>query len=118
MTETVYLDYDAETLYAEYNNRGKVADYEVMSADWARRSDAVRAKLPNAAIDLEYGDGPRETFDLFLPENENPPLFAFIHGGYWQWNEKKNYAFLAESFVDAGIGFANIEYALCPTVTL
>ena len=54
MTETVYLDYDAETLYAEYNNRGKVADYEVMSADWARRSDAVRAKLPNAAIDLEY----------------------------------------------------------------
>jgi arylformamidase len=90
MTETVYLDYDAETLYAEYNNRGKVADYEVMSADWARRSDAVRAKLPNAAIDLEYGDGPRETFDLFLPENENPPLFAFIHGGYWQWNEKKN----------------------------
>lgn len=118
MTETVYLDYDAETLYAEYNNRGKVADYEVMSADWARRSDAVRAKLPNAAIDLEYGDGPRETFDLFLPENDNPPLFAFIHGGYWQWNEKKNYAFLAESFVDAGIGFANIEYALCPTVTL
>lgn len=50
MTKTTYLDYDAETLYAEYNNRGKVADYEVMVADWARRSDTVRAKLPDAVV--------------------------------------------------------------------
>ncbi|MBO6781905.1 MAG: alpha/beta hydrolase [Alphaproteobacteria bacterium] len=119
MGEIVYLDYDPDTLYAEYNNRGKVADYEAMAADWAKRGDAVRERLAGqAALDLRYGDGPRETFDLFLPEAEHPPLFAFIHGGYWQWNDKEPYAFLADSFVDAGIGFANIEYALCPDVTL
>jgi len=118
MSETVYLDYDAATLYAEYNNRGKVSDFEDFSADWARRSDATRARFTNASLDIPYGDGPRETFDLFLPDAENPPLFAFIHGGYWQWNDKENYAFLADSFVDAGIAFAAIEYALCPTVNL
>ncbi len=119
MDETVYLDYDADTLFAEYNNRGKVADYEAFAADWAARSDSTRTRLAGgASIDLRYGDGPRETFDLFLPTADKPPLFAFIHGGYWQWNDKNAYAFLADAFVDAGIGFANIEYALCPDVTL
>jgi arylformamidase len=118
MGETVYLDYDAATLYAEYNNRGKVSDYEDFAADWAKRSNATRARFTNAKLDVPYDDGPRETFDLFLPDAENPPLFAFIHGGYWQWNDKESYAFLADSFVDAGIAFAAIEYALCPTVNL
>ncbi|MBT5570741.1 MAG: alpha/beta hydrolase, partial [Alphaproteobacteria bacterium] len=35
-----------------------------------------------------------------------------------QWNDKNSYAFLAEPFVEAGIAFANIEYALCPSVNL
>jgi arylformamidase len=119
MNDIMYLDYDADTLFAEYNNRGKVSNYEDFAADWAKRSDAARRDLPRSAIDLTYGDGPRETFDLFLPENVvNPPLFAFIHGGYWQWNDKESYAFLAESFVNSGCAFANIEYALCPDVTL
>lgn len=118
MRDTVFMDYDAETLYAEYNNRGKVHDFEDFAADWAKRSEATRQKFPDASIDLTYGDGPRETFDLFLPEAKNPPLFVFIHGGYWQWNDKQSYAFLAEPFLNAGIAFANIEYALCPTVTL
>lgn len=118
MGDRVYLDYDAATLFAEYNNRGKVSDYEDYAADWDKRSEAIRANLSNAFIGLTYGDGPRETFDLFLPENDNPPLFAFIHGGYWQWNNKDSYAFLAEPFVEAGIAFANIEYSLCPNVDL
>ena len=109
MGDRVYLDYDAATLFAEYNNRGKVSDYEDYASDWDKRSEAARANLSNPSIGLTYGDGPRETFDLFLPENDNPPLFAFIHGGYWQWNNKDSYAFLAEPFVEAGIAFANVE---------
>ncbi len=118
MRDTIYLDYDAMALFAEYNNRGKVSDYEDYATDWAIRSEVVRENLSNASIDLTYGDGPRETYDLFLPENNTPPLFAFIHGGYWQWNDKNSYAFLAEPFIEAGIAFANIEYALCPNVDL
>lgn len=118
MGDIVYLDYDADTLFAEYNNRGKVPDYEAFAADWASRSDAMRAANPNARIDLTFGDAPRDRFDLFLPDAPNPPLHLFIHGGYWQWNDKEPYAFLAKPFLEAGIGFATLEYTLCPEVDL
>lgn len=118
MGDIVYLDYDADTLFAEYDNRGKVPDYEAFIADFETCSDQLRADATNARIDLTYGDGPRDRFDLFLPDIPNPPLHVFIHGGYWQWNDKESYAFLASPFLAAGIGFANLEYSLCPDVTL
>ncbi len=118
MGEIVYLDYDADTLFAEYNNRGKVPDFETLIADWDSRSDAIRASASNARIDLAYGDTPRDRFDLFLPDAANPPLHVFIHGGYWQWNDKETFAFLAKPFLDAGIAFANLEHTLCPEVSL
>ncbi|MBT5943866.1 MAG: alpha/beta hydrolase [Rhodospirillaceae bacterium] len=118
MGDIVYLDYDAETLFAEYNNRGKVPDFEAFIADFEARSDRLRADAKNGRIDLAYGDGPRDRFDLFLPDVPSPPLHVFIHGGYWQWNDKESYAFLAKPFLDSGIGFANLEYPLCPGVTL
>ena len=113
----VYLDYDAQSLAAEYNNRGKVPEYENIAADWLRRSREFTDKHPNSRIDLKYGEADRMTFDLFLPEQEKPPLHIFIHGGYWQWNEKESYAFLAEPFVEAGVALATLEYSLCPNVT-
>lgn len=118
MGDIVYLDYDAETLFAEYNNRGKVPDFEAFITDFEARSDQLRANAKKGRIDLTYGDGPRDRFDLFLPDAPNPPLHVFIHGGYWQWNDKDTYAFLAKPFLDAGIAFANLEYTLCPEVTL
>lgn len=118
MGDIVYLDYDADTLFAEYNNRGKVAEFESLIAAGAARSDQLRADASNGQIDLPYGDGARDRFDLFLPDVPNPPLHVFIHGGYWQWNDKDDYAFLARPFLDAGIAFANLEYPLCPGVTL
>ncbi len=117
MGDIVYLDYDADTLFAEYDNRGKVPDFETYIADFNARSDHLRAEAGNGRIDLTYGDGPRDRFDLFLPDARNPPLHVFIHGGYWQWNDKETYAFLARPFLEAGIGFANLEYSLCPEVT-
>lgn len=113
----VYLDYDAPSLAAEYNNRGKVPEYENIAADWLKRSQEFTEKHTNSRIDLKYGDGDRMAFDLFLPDREKPPLHIFIHGGYWQWNEKEPYAFLAQPFVEAGIAFATLEYSLCPNVT-
>lgn len=118
MGATVYLDYDAETLHAEYNNRGKVTEFADYAADWEKRSDALRASGIRKQLDLVYGPEARSRFDLFMPDAENPPLHAFIHGGYWQWNDKEAFAFLAEPFVDAGIAFANIEYTLCPETDL
>ncbi|MBT3399058.1 MAG: alpha/beta hydrolase [Rhodospirillaceae bacterium] len=53
-----------------------------------------------------------------MADAPTPPLHIFIHGGYWQWNDKDTYAFLAKPFLEAGIAFANLEYSLCPEVIL
>ena len=123
MGEAVYRDYDSEALYAQYNNRAMVAPdvREAHKAEQARRTEAFVAAAERAELDLTYGPNPRERLDLFLPEvapESGAPLLAFIHGGYWQWNDKEPFAFLAEQLVPAGAAFANIEYALCPDVSL
>ena len=120
MGEAVYRNYDPEALYAQYNNRAMVAEdvREAHKAEQAGRAAAFAAAARRAEIDLAYGPGPRERLDLFLPEGDGAPLLAFIHGGYWQWNDKEPFAFLAERIVPAGAAFANIEYALCPDVGL
>lgn len=120
MAEAVYRDYDADALYAQYNNRAMLpaAELDAIKGDQAARSSAWRETAPRKHLDVAYGPHPRERLDVFLPERDGAPLFAFIHGGYWQWNDKEGFEFLAEPLNAAGAAFANIEYALCPTVTL
>ncbi len=120
MGEAIWRDYDADALYAQYNNRAMIAPEALaaIKADQERRADAFRAAAGRAELDVAYGPDPRERLDLFLPEGARPPLLAYIHGGYWQWNDKEPFAFLAEHLVAGGAAFANIEYALCPAVTL
>ena len=111
MGEAIYRGYDAEALYAQYNNRAMIAPeaLEAIKADQGRRTDAFLAAAGRAELDVAYGAGMRERLDLFLPEGARPPLLAYIHGGYWQWNEKEPFAFLAEHLVAEGAAFANVS---------
>ena len=120
MGDPVYRNYDATALWAQYNNRAQIpADaLDAIKADQAARSADFRGAARHAHLDVAYGSHSRERLDLFLPGGGGAPLFAFIHGGYWQWNDKEGFEFLARELVGAGAAFANIEYALCPSVTL
>lgn len=120
MSEAVYRDYDSEALYAQYNNRAQVTEDELnaIKANQNARSKAYIEEAKRKYIDVAYGPHPRERVDIFLPEQDNAPLFAFIHGGYWQWNGKEGFEFLAKELNAAGAAFANIEYELCPAVTM
>jgi arylformamidase len=46
------------------------------------------------------------------------PTLAFIHGGYWQMNDKETFAFFAEGLLSLGINLAVIEYMLAPAARL
>ena len=70
------------------------------------------------AFDLGYGDTPRERLDLFLAADPKAPTLAFIQGGYWQMNDKENFAFFAEGLLPLGINLAVIEYTLAPAARL
>jgi carboxylesterase type B len=61
----------------------------------------------------QYGDHPRNTFDIWLAESKTPtPLVIYIHGGGFTGGDKSKY-FESEDlvrFLDAGVSVATINY--------
>lgn len=113
----VYREFSQSELDAAYNNRAVEPRLEAIKDDWAMRSDALYAGT-RVARNLAYGTGPRQRLDFFHARSNGRPTLAFIHGGYWQWNEKEPHAFVAEGMLAHDINVALIEYTLAPAATL
>lgn len=109
--------YTAEFVEREYNNRAAVAEHPVWLERWTRESAAAYA-VADVRRDLRYGEGPKETLDLFVPPQAARATFAFIHGGYWRALDKSDFGFVAPAFLAQRIAVANINYDLCPGVTV
>jgi arylformamidase len=105
-------------LEANFNPRVAVPDFERHFLGWTERSAAAKAKLPGE-YDLRYGTGPLQTFDLHRSSDPmSAALVVLIHGGYWRGLDKSTMTFAAEPFVQAGAVVVNLNYDLCPKVTL
>jgi arylformamidase len=109
----LYRGMDRAALDAAYNNRAAVAAFPAISAERAERSRRVREKRTLRA-DLRYGDGFRQRLDFFPAEISSASVLAFIHGGYWQSNDKEDSSFLVEGPLARGFAVALIEYTLAP----
>ncbi len=105
----VFMDYDQVELDAAYDQR----IYAPLMARTIKRygsaSAAARARL-GAPRRFAYGPTPVEGLDVFATERANAPIFVFIHGGAWRVGEAKDYAFLAELFVNAGAHYVAIDF--------
>lgn len=112
----LYRGMDRAALDIAYNNRAAVPKFGAISEERRMFSDALRRKLTFRA-DLRYGDAPRQRLDFF-PTAAGAPVFAFIHGGYWQSNEKEASTFLVEGPLARGFSVALVEYTLAPEATL
>lgn len=107
-------------LDAEYNLRAAVPEHADHFAWYDQASEALRsARAATSLLDLAYGHSLRARIDLHRPDGEGPhPALVFIHGGYWQSQDRKRYAFLAEPFLASGIAVALLGYDLAPEVDL
>jgi arylformamidase len=94
-----------------------VADSPEWLARWRERSAIVRAS-PGARVDIIYGARSRARLDYFPCGKKQAPLFVFIHGGYWQRNEKETFAFVADGPRAHGIDVAVPGYTLAPQARL
>jgi len=103
----------------EYNTRLWARDFEQTLEAHRRWGEYARA-IPGAHLDVRWGDRPRQTLDLFLPDAPSGPLFVFIHGGYWQYRSsgKDAVSFLAPELLKQQIAYAALQYELCPEVTM
>ena len=115
----LYRGMDRAALDAAYNNTAAVgqAKRDAYVSDWTKRSEPIRTSA-RAKLDLRYGPGARHRLDVFPAGAPAAPTLVFIHGGYWQMNDKEPYAFLGEGLLPAGFNLVVIEYTLAPAVRL
>ena len=109
------IDYEAE-----YNNRARVPDYEQIFARWAQEGELYRVdalKRDRAELGLSYGDTPRQSVDLFMPDaGESAPIAIFIHGGWWRSLDPSQFSQMARGPNAHGVTVAVVGYDLCPNV--
>lgn len=105
---------DWDDAYENGNNIPGGADYPVA---WEAPSASFCATA-KSRLDIAYGAGERNRYDLFLPEGESVGLFVFIHGGYWMALDKSYWSHLAAGAVARGWAVAMPSYDLCPDVTI
>jgi|SRR6185437_14827862 len=117
MDEIVWHALTRAQLDAAYNNSAAVKNSAEKLAEWIARSKRVRAKR-NELLDLVYGPRARNRIDIFRCGSPQAPLLVYIHGGYWQRNDKEFYACLAEGPIARGFDVALIGYTLAPNATL
>jgi arylformamidase len=111
------IDYEVE-----YDNRARVPEHPEIFSRWIGEAENYRAetlKAGRARLGLPFGDTPRQTMDLFLPEaGEAAPLALFIHGGWWRSLEASMFSQMARGLNAGGIAVAVAGYDLCPNVAI
>jgi arylformamidase len=111
----VWLDMDQRELDDAYDqskyaaNRGQIQERRLLN------SQLARARL-GEPLRLAYGASGIEQLDVYRCKRANAPVNVYVHGGAWRNGAAKEFAFLAEIFVNAGahcviLDFINIEAA-------
>ena len=101
MTADPAIDYEAE-----YNNRRRVPEYPEIAERWALLANAYRLAA-DTELDQPYGARERQRYDLFhAADRAGAPLVVYIHGGYWQRGDRKDYSFVARELNANGVTVA------------
>lgn len=111
----LYRDFATqEAIDREYDPmRGR--DPAALLVDWQTRSNTLRERC-RVTESVAFGPTLAERMDVYHAEAEGAPLHLFLHGGYWRSLGHREFGFVAEGLVEAGISVAVVNYALCPTV--
>lgn len=102
---------------AAYDNTAAVPDSADLNAARIAASAAFRATVPGA-LDLPYGPGERQRWDIFPGDDASAPCLVFLHGGYWQRNRREEFCCLGEGLRAHGWSVALAGYTLAPQARL
>ena len=104
-----------------YANAPNIPGGDRWPAAWVQPAQAYRDALlasGRATLDIGYGEGARNRFDLFRPEGPPKGLVVFVHGGFWKALDKSFWSHLARGPVERGYAVAMPSYSLCPAVRI
>lgn len=100
-----------------YNNNAAVPDCAALNAARVEASRLFRAAHATA-LDLPYGPKEREAWDLYPAGAADAPCLVFLHGGYWQRNQRQDFACLAAGVLHHGWSCGMPGYSLAPEASL
>lgn len=100
-----------------FENGGYIKGGAGFPDKWATAAQAFRTRHPGQ-IDLPYGPGARQVFDLFEPAIRPKGLIIFVHGGYWMRFDKSRWSHLAAGPLASGWSVAIPSYTLAPEATI
>lgn len=104
-----------------YANGANIANGDAWPSAWVKPARAYREQLAaegRARLDIAYGEGPKNRFDLFLPKGDPTGVVIFVHGGYWKQFDKSSWSHLANGPVERGYAVAMPTYTLCPDIRI
>ena len=106
-------------LSVDYANADFIPDAAEYPPRWLAKAAEFRAQLESRArCGIPYGDTPRQTFDLFLPETTPVGLLVFIHGGYWLDFSATHWSHFAAGALARDWAVAMPSYTLAPQVRI
>ncbi len=114
-------------LNEQYSPSRTAHDFNGSIQSYKAGTDAARAAITGSRHRvLAYGAPSSNRIECFLPRTERSPggarsgapIFAFLHGGWWQDLSIDYSAAPAVALTDAGAIYASIGYTLAPAVGL
>ena len=116
------MDYSilsTKELEKNFNPRESVEDFNHCLETSLSKSKNVK-KLNDIYENIAYGKGPLQKLDIFGKNDKQnlKPLHIFIHGGYWRALDKDYHAHMSVPFNKNNILFFNVNYDLCPKVSI
>ena len=102
-------------LSRDYQNSAFIPDGDAYYPRWQAEAAAFRARMTErTTLNIPYGPGARQAFDLFHPEASPKGLLVFVHGGYWLACDRADYSHLAAGALARGWACAMPSYTLAP----
>jgi len=104
-----------------YANAAFIPGAEAYPDRWeiaARQWREVEHAVGRARLNVPYGPGVRNAYDLFYPAGRPTGLVVFIHGGYWRAFDRKAWSHLAAGATARGWAVAMPSYTLAPEVRI
>ncbi|MFZ5557484.1 MAG: alpha/beta hydrolase [Pseudomonadota bacterium] len=101
----------------QYNARASIPEHPEIFARWAEESARVRASA-ECTLDLRYGQGEKQTLDIFAARGRSRALLMYLHGGYWRSLDKSDFSFLAPALTAMDATVAVVNYDLAPQVSV
>jgi arylformamidase len=104
-----------------YANGSNIAGGDRWPHAWVEPAKIYRETLVaagRAKLDMAYGEGARNRYDLFLPAAAPKGLVVFVHGGFWLRLDKSFWSHLAGGPLAHGYAVAMLSYTLCPQIRI